>query len=279
MKKLRESLTALELYVFGIALSILFMLIVKGKEMVNINLLANRRRVLFLALLGALGGIVPNLLILSILTKIDSTIVAFLLAIGPLFSHILTCIVFRYKLSNFSAFIAITFGILGIGLIIFKDSSFTTLYDLSCLEYIQAKLTVLFVAFFYALFGVLMKKYFATEDKLSVFFVTSITNFIFSLIFMYLLQDTITFPDSLTVIFILLFVAIVKGVFGKLLLYYLISVWTPIKVSCLSYSVPLVAFFVGAVYGDELVSYYEILGCLLVFIAIYVINQLKYRGN
>ena len=182
-------------------------------------------------------------------------------------------------MSNFSAFIAIIFGILGIGLIIFKDSSFTTLYDLICLEYIQAKLTVILVAFFYALFGVLMKKYFATEDKLSVFFVTSIANFIFSLIFMYLLQDTITFPDSLTVLFILLFVAIVKGVFGKLLLYYLISVWNPIKVSCLSYSVPLVAFFVGAVYGEELVSYYEILGCLLVFIAIYVINQLNYRGS
>ncbi len=215
---------------------------------------------------GLCGNLIPGTIFPFIETRIDSSIVAMLNAMTPIFTFLIAYFCFSYK-ANIKQVIGVSLGILG-------SISFTLIDHTGFMVFKPFALMTLIACLGYAISTIVAKEYLKDIDPLlisttAIFFITPLTiSYLFSTDFIERLQT----PEGLKSFG---YIAIL-GVFGTavaMTLYQvLLKLVSPVFASSTTFVIPLVALAWGLFDGEKFL-HFHILSIALILTGVYLTKK------
>ncbi len=226
----------------------------------------NRKNTIYLFFVGLTGNFIPAFLFPLAETKIQSSLAGLLNMGTSVFIIIITWVFFKDKISKIQ-FIGFCFGVLGLSLILLKqiDSEANN--------------------FYYALWVILATVFYATslsliKYKLQHLKAKVITALAFLLMFIPAILSS-TFTGALQQISFegyalqsftwLVLLSVIGTAIAVLLFNHLVSISTPLFTSSVTYIMPVVALFLGALDG-EIFDPLNIIWIVFIFIGVYLMS-------
>jgi len=266
MKKALIGLTPIQVGVFRILITTVFLLLIGFKSLFKIK----RRHWYYLLLNGFLGTFFPVFLFAFAVENIDSSVASILNSLTPLNTLIFGALVFGIGFSKRQA-LGVLIGLIGTLILILEGAS------LNPNQNYFYSLFVLLASIGYAFNVNIIKKYLHDLNALSI----AVGNFVLLIIptFMVMWYTDFfgTFEINSTTTTALIYMAIL-AIFGtavsKIMYNRLVQISTPIFSSSVTYLIPVIAIFWGLLDGER-ISFLQFLAGCIVIIGVYLANKAK----
>jgi drug/metabolite transporter (DMT)-like permease len=135
------------------------------------------------------------------------------------------------------------------------------------------KLALILAAACYSAFGLFAKLNLHKHHPVALAAISATFSGLYNGTMVFFMQPSINLPTSSSSIIAIVWIGLITSALSQILLYYLIQKWSPIKLSMMSYVVPLTAVVLGVVALDEVLESHMILGGSLIFGCIYLIHS------
>jgi len=266
MKKALIGLTPVQVGIFRILITTVFLLLIGFKSLFKIK----RRHWYYLLLNGFLGTFFPVFLFAFAVEHIDSSVASILNSLTPLNTLIFGALIFGIGFSKRQA-LGVLIGLIGTLILILEGASLNPNQD-----YFYS-LFVLLASIGYAFNVNIIKKYLHDLNALSI----AVGNFVLLIIptFMVMWYTDFfgTFEINSTTTTALIYMAIL-AIFGtavsKIMYNRLVQISTPIFSSSVTYLIPIIAIFWGLLDGER-ISFLQFLAGCIVIIGVYLANKAK----
>ena len=266
MKKALIGLTPIQVGIFRILITTVFLLFIGFKSLLKIK----RRHWYYLLLNGFLGTFFPVFLFAFAVEHIDSSITSILNSLTPLNTLIFGALIFGIGFSRRQA-LGVFIGLIGTIMLILEGAVLNPNQN-----YFYA-LFVLLASIGYAFNVNIIKKYLHDLNPLSI----AVGNFVLLIIptFMVMWYTDFfgTFEINSTTSTALIYMAILAiigtGV-SKIMYNKLVQISTPIFSSSVTYLIPIIAIFWGLLDGER-ISFLQFIAGFIVIIGVYLANKAK----
>jgi len=266
MKKALVGLTPVQVGIFRILITTVFLLLIGFKSLLKIN----RRHWLYLLLNGFLGTFFPVFLFAFAVEHIDSSITSILNSLTPLNTLIFGALVFGIGFSKRQA-LGVLIGLVGTLMLILEGASLNPTQN-----YFYA-LFVLIASVGYAFNVNIIKKYLHDLNALSI----TVGNFVLLIIPTFILMWYINFFDTFeinttttTALIYMTILAIFGTAVSKIMYNRLVQITSPIFSSSVTYLIPIVAISWGLLDGEK-ISLLQFISGFIVIIGVYLANKTK----
>jgi drug/metabolite transporter (DMT)-like permease len=266
MKKALIGLTPIQVGIFRILITTVFLLLIGFKSLLKIK----RRHWYYLLLNGFLGTFFPIFLFAFAVEHIDSSITSILNSLTPLNTLIFGALVFGIGFSRRQA-LGVLIGLIGTIMLILEGAVLNPNQN-----YFYA-LFVLLASIGYAFNVNIVKKYLHDLNALSI----AVGNFVLLIIptfmVMWYTKFFETFEINKTTTTALIYMTIL-AIFGtgvsKIMYNRLVQISTPIFSSSVTYLIPIIAIFWGLLDGER-ISFLQFVAGFIVIIGVYLANKVK----
>lgn len=228
-----------------------------------------RQNWIFLLLVGVIGNGTPAFLFTKAQTEIPSATAGILNALTPIFTLLIALAIYRTKI-KFLSIIGIIMGLIGALIIISGGNFFTALFSTNIFG-----VFIVIATLFYGISINITKNNLKQLDSLTIACIAFL--FIGPIAITYLF--TTDFTTRLTTMphaYISLSYFAVLGIVGSatalVLFNYLIKITSSIFASSVTYIAPIIALTWGLSDGEK-ISWPEIIGVLIIFTGIYLVNN------
>lgn len=266
MKKALLGLTPVQVGIFRILMTTVFLLLIGSKSLLRIK----RRHWYYLLLNGFLGTFFPVFLFAFAVAHIDSSVTSILNALTPLNTLVFGALIFGIGFTKRQA-IGVLIGFIGTLILIIEGANLNPDQN-----YFYASF-VLLASVGYAFNVNIIKKYLHDLNALSI----AVGNFVLlivpTLILMWATDFFGTFEINEITVKALIYMAILS-IFGtaasKIMYNKLVQISTPIFSSSVTYLIPIVAIFWGLLDGER-ISVLQFVSGIIIIIGVYLANKTK----
>ncbi|WP_372767249.1 DMT family transporter [Lutibacter sp.] len=266
MKKALIGLTPIQVGVFRILITTVFLLLIGFKSLFKIK----RRHWYYLLLNGFLGTFFPVFLFAFAVENIDSSVASILNSLTPLNTLIFGALVFGIGFSKRQA-LGVLIGLIGTLMLILEGAS------LNPNQNYFYSLFVLLASIGYAFNVNIIKKYLHDLNALSI----AVGNFVLLIIPTFMVMWYTDFfgtfeinSKTTTALIYMAILAIFGTAVSKIMYNRLVQISTPIFSSSVTYLIPVIAIFWGLLDGER-ISFLQFLAGCIVIIGVYLANKAK----
>lgn len=235
------------------------------------------RQVLLLAVIGLTGNGIPAFLFPLAEQVLPTAVAGVLNAITPLFTILLAAVFFKTRFPLIQV-VGIMVGLLGTILLATANAEGV---DLG--RNIQYSLLVVLATVCYAISLNLTKEYFSKTSPFLITGVALASMAIPSYIYLFLGSDFVGKlsgePDVMRSLGAVAVLGAVGTALAVALFYKMLQMSSLIFATSVTYTIPIVAVFIGVFLLDEDLDWRHYLGCAVILVGVYLVNARNYRAK
>ncbi|WP_299056784.1 DMT family transporter [uncultured Polaribacter sp.] len=266
MKKALLGVTPIQLGALRMIFTAIFLLSVAASSIRKIQ----KKHWKYISLTALAGTFIPGFLFAFAITSIDSAIVSILNSLTPFNTLIIGASVFGFSFKK-RQFYGILIGLIGTLILILKGA------NLHPDQNYWYAILIIIASVGYAINANMIKKYLYDLDALAITtgnFLLLLFPAIIVLVCTNFFNEFVFDKKGLVSLGYLLILSIVGTGVAKTIYNKLVQISTPVFSSSVTYLIPIVAIFWGALDGETL-SLIQILGGFVILLGVYLVNKRK----
>lgn len=237
----------------------------------KIRLTKDVSTLLKLCFAGMVGIAIPFTLVAKASEIISSGLAGIISSLTPIFTVILSAIFISKAELTKKIFISVVIGFIGVLLILHDGVNYNEL----SIDKLVAQLFVILASLCYAVLGVFIKVKLQKHNPITISLYSLTFASIYLWIVLIITQPELRFPRNSSTIISLLWMGTISSALAQCLIYYLMQSWSAIRVSLISYVIPIIATIMGVLFLDEKLSTLTVIGGIMIIFSIFIVNIKK----
>ena len=222
-----------------------------------------------LILTGIVDASIPHFLIAWGEQYVESGVTSLILATSPFFTLIIAHFLLQDEKITMLKLFGIGIGFFGVFVLLYNHLTY------SSKNLLVGEILILIASIFYALGTILIRKVSEKINFLKASFYFMLFASIFSLPFVFILENPAATRLTISACLSVLYVGIIGSVLGYSIFFYLIDKTGATKSSQIGYITPIFATFLGIVFLKESFTINLLIGSLLILFGVYIVENSK----
>ena len=233
------------------------------------NLRIPKELIPLLILTGIVDAAIPHFLIAWGEQYVESGVTSLILATSPFFTLIIAHFLLQDEKITMLKLFGIGIGFFGVFVLLYNHLTY------SSKNLLVGEILILIASIFYALGTILIRKVSEKINFLKASFYFMLFASIFSLPFVFILENPAATRLTISACLSVLYVGIIGSVLGYSIFFYLIDKTGATKSSQIGYITPIFATFLGIVFLKESFTINLLIGSLLILFGVYIVENSK----